>query len=699
MGKAIGIDLGTTNSAAAFDDGRVHVLPTRMNEPLTPSVVSFRKSRRKGRPGLILVGRTALNNAISAPEETIFSIKRLMGRTIDESEIAEVRDRFPYAVREADDPDDRGIRVVLNDVKYSPVDISAMILRQVVEDAERAVGGDVTHAVITVPAYFSEAQRAATREAGDQAGLVVKKMIDEPTAAAIAFGMDRVDEKHLVMVFDLGGGTFDLSVIQMVNQQFEVLGIDGDMWLGGDDFDRQIVTLISDWIRENHGFDPSQDPRFLMVAREHAEKAKISLSGLPETDLIVPAGARSPDGNLIDIDMTVTREQFESLIQPYVDRCSDLVRKLLRDQHLTPDDITSVLMVGGSTAVPRIHEAVTNIFGEERVKRFMDPMQCVALGAGALAARLTGVECPNCSTTNAEDALTCKECGEPLSSARSVGSIGLGEVTAKSLGIAALSRDDKPDTFAVIIPKGTQYPLSRPMERTFYTTSSNRISVPVYEGEDRVASHNEQQGVIEYELPEKVKPNTPVTVGFNYDKDRILTVTIRVHGRSDLSHEQTLKRDRPRTDPEVADETWREDLEGTANTAEYFLERYRDYIDRGAANKMEGDIRKGRRAYAESNRTTGQQVTEALRMTILGAGVASQLFLAERAMEGASPAEAEKLSRAVREIKEAHRQGDSRKVAKISMALQLAIARMFQERARQEGHGTGPEGTLRESLF
>jgi molecular chaperone DnaK len=701
MGKSIGIDLGTTNSGAAIEEGQVRVLPTRMNEPLTPSVVSFRQPRRADRQGIILVGRAALNNAVNAPDQTIFSIKRLMGRSIDDPKVAEVRDRYPYIITEADNPEeDRGVRVELNDVKYTAVDISAMILRQVVEDAERALGADVSHAVITVPAYFSEAQRAATRTAGDQAGLVVKKIIDEPTAAAIAFGMERSEERHRVLVYDMGGGTFDISIIQMVNQQFQVLNIEGDMWLGGDDFDREIVAVIVEWVKEEYDFDPSEDRRFLMLAKQHAERAKIALSGQPEVDLIIPAATRTPDGELVDVDMVITRDQLEKMIQHYVDHSMDLVRKALADQNLDPDDITAVLMVGGATAVPLVHQAVANLFGEERVKRYIDPMQCVALGAGILAARLTGIECPECKTVNPEDIRECQKCGALLASARSVGSIGLGEVTAKSLGISAVGRDGQPGTFAVIIPKGTQYPLTKPMERVFYTTSENLIRVPVYEGEDLVASRNELQGTIEYPLPEEVEPDTPVTVQFNYDKDRVLTVSIRVHGRPDLQIETVLTRDRPRTDFEPDDESWREELEATTSTAEYFLEQYRDYLDRGAAMKMENDIRKARRAYVEGDRAVGKQVMEALHMTVLGSGVASQLFLAERAMDGASPEAAERLARASQELKAAHRDGDRRRVEQISMALQVVAARLFQERASQmELESRDYEGLLREAIF
>lgn len=701
MGKSIGIDLGTTNSAAAIEDGRVKVLPTRMNEPLTPSVVSYRQARRAGRQGIILVGRAAINNAVNDPEQTIFSIKRLMGRTIDDPNVNDVRDRFPYTVTQADDPDDRGVRVVLNDVKYSPVDVSAMILRQIVEEAELALGADVTHAVITVPAYFSEAQRAATRAAGDQAGLIVKKMIDEPTAAAIAFGIDRAGERHRVLVFDLGGGTFDISIIQMVNEQYQVLAIEGDMWLGGDDFDREIAQEIGKWVQKEYdGLDPTSDRRFLMLAKQQAEKAKIALSGQPDVDISIPAATRTSGGDLVDVDMLLTRERFEEMIQPYVDRSITLVHRALNDQHLGPDDISAVLLVGGSTAIPLVYEAVAKVFGKEKVRRDVDPMQCVALGAGILAARLQGVECPQCRTLNVEDARECMNCKTALASARSVGGIGLGEVTARSLGISAVGKDGKPGYFSVIIPKGTQYPLARPQEKIFYVTSENLVRVPVYEGDDPIAARNERQGEIEYNLPQAVPPNTQATVSFNYDKDRVLTVGIRIHGYPDLKTDKVLTRNRSLGESDLQDDKWRQDLEGTTNTAEYFLEQYQDYLEPGTVAKVRDDVQRARRAFAEGNKVVGVQITEALRMAILGSGIASQMFLAERVMEGEPPQVTQRMQQAIRELKDARRRKDQRREQEIAMALQMAVVRIVQERAGQPAvESRDYDGLLRESLF
>lgn len=684
MSKSIGIDLGTTNSAAAIDEGRIRVLPTRMNEALTPSVVSFRKPRAAGKSGEILVGRAAVNNAQSAPEETVFSIKRLMGRTYDDPKIALMRDRFPYRIEQADD-DGQGISITLGGQKYTPAEISAMILRQVVEDAERALGADVTHAVITVPAYFSESQRAATREAGERAGLVVKKIIDEPTAAAVAFGMDRLEERHRVLVYDYGGGTFDISIIQMVNQQFQVLAIGGDNWLGGDDLDREVAAEITNWIKDETGCDPSDDKRYMMVVKQAAERAKIGLSGQQEVDIIIPAAAKTSDGGIIDVDMSLSRERFEQLARRYVNRSIDLVRGLLQEQQLTPNDFTAVLMVGGSTAIPLVYHAVADIFDAEKVKRDLDPMECVAVGAGILAARLKSVECPQCHTENAETAQQCQQCGHALSGAQATGGIGLVEVTAKNLGIQAVDREGKQDTFAVVIPKGTPYPLPRPKTREFLTTTENLIRAPVYEGDDPVASRNELQGVIDFPLPNDVPPNTPVVVEFNYDKDRVLTVTLRVRGRDDLTQTTDLQRDRPRASFEPEDDRWRENLENATNTAEFFLERFRDFLEAGQIRKLEDDISKARRAFAANDAVTGKQLTQALTMTLMGSGIASQLFLVDRAMEGADPDTSATLARAEQELKDAYRGGDRRRVEQLSMALQVSVARLFQQRSRETG--------------
>jgi len=251
--------------------------------------------------------------------------------------------------------------------------------------------------------------------------------------------------------------------------------------------------------------------------------------------------------------------------------------------------------------------------------------------------------------------------------------------------------------FAVIIPKGTQYPLSRPLERTFYTTSDRLIRVPVYEGEDSAAERNDLQGTVEYELPKEVDLNTPVTVSFNYDKDRVLTVGIRVHGDEKLTHEAVVQRDRPRPGAEADDESWREELDGTATAAEDFLDRYGAFLEPGVARKTQEDVARARQAHAEGNKAVGQRVMEALRMTVLGSGVATHLYLAERVADGTSPEKSERLTRAARELREAHKRGDRRRVDQISSALAAAVAEAIRERIGQaEAEPRDYMGLLRE---
>lgn len=684
MGKAIGIDLGTTNSVAAVEDGRARVLPTRMSESITPSVVSYRRPRGAGKIGEILVGRVAARNAPLAPEETVFSVKRLMGRTFDDPKIAETRHRYPYVIHRSDDGTE-GIRIDLGGRPYSPEEISALILRHVIEDAEKALGAKVDEAVITVPAYFSESQRAATREAGLRAGIAVHKIIDEPTAAAIAFGIDRRAERHRVLVFDMGGGTFDISIIQMTGGQFQVMTIGGDNWLGGDDFDREIMDLMTAWILDKHGHDPSEDKRYLMVAKQEAERAKLALTAQREVELNTPGIVRLPTGQLIDLDMVLSREEFEQAIQPYVARSTDLVRKLLDEQHMTPDDITEVLMVGGSTAVPLVYDAVTSLFGESKVKRDLDPMQCVAMGAAVLAVRLPRDE--------------AAPAGGPQG--RVDGQVSIGEVTARNLGIQAVDQQGiKANVFVPIIHKGETYPLKRPKEEVFYTTGENRIRVPVYEGDDPVANRNELQGVIELSIPPDVGSNTPVSVQFNYDKDRILTVTVRVHGRDDLTKVTRLQRDRPRASMNPEDDRWREYVDSTISSLEHFLQQFQEFLERGQIAKARADLDKARRALAENNAVLGKQVGQALRMTLLGSGLATTFFLAERAMDGAEPSQAEALNAAMRELKDAHRRQDRARVEQVSSAVQFSVTRIFKERAESMGHSqVDYQGLLRQGRF
>ena len=395
--------------------------------------------------------------------------------------------------------------MLLGGKPQSPVEISALILRQLKADAEQALGQAVTHAVITVPAYFSDRQREATKKAGEQAGLQVLGILDEPSAAALAFGAGREDEKHLVLVFDLGGGTFDISIIRMVKGQYEQVKLEGDNWLGGDDFDRKIVERLIGCVKVEHDVDPSQNKAFLAKAKQKAEEAKIRLSTEESVDIFLPLVRLDQLLRPFDIKMTLTRQQFEEDIRPLVERTVELVKTALRKVSREPRQITEVLLVGGSTRVPLVRAAVADVFGAEKIRDHVNPMECVALGAAIHAGSLRLPEDP-----------------APPDAPRPA---YLHQRTARALGIQA-ARGTNEEAFVVIIPENTPYPLQKPMWQTFYPREENQslIRINVYEGSHEMASLNEHQGVVEFKIPEGISATTPVEVGLNYDTDRVVTV-------------------------------------------------------------------------------------------------------------------------------------------------------------------------------
>ena len=700
MGEAIGIDLGTTNSGAGyFENGKARILLTSQSEPLTPSVVSY--NTRKDR---MVTGRPAWHLVEQFPDTTVFSIKRLMGRTFDDEDIEKVlrvQERFGYRIVRADDPNDRGLRVQLGDEKISPVDVSAMILSRIREDASHALGDrPVTHAVITVPAYFNERQRAATRLAGEKAGLTVKKIIDEPTAAAVAFGIDHAPERHRLLVYDMGGGTFDISLIQMTQQRFQVMGIEGDNWLGGDDFDLEIVQRMLDWVRDHHQLDLSQDHIFLAAAKKKAEQAKMTLSSQTEVEIYEEFKTGARQG--VTVDMTITRQQLDGWIQPYVDRSLSLVRKLLASQDLTPDDITAVLMVGGATNVPLVYETVYKTFGPSKVRRDVDPMLCVALGAGILAARLKLIECPQCGYENPESVTECERCRHSLHSATASGDIVLGEVTPQSLGIEVV-RGQTAGLFSAVIEKGTPYPINA--EHVYYTTSDRRLRLPIYQGEDELAARNELQAVVEFELPQSVPPKTPVSVVFGLDRDQVLRVSVRVQGYPNLVFEEVVKRDRARPttergEPEAQpDEHWQKALQNAIAAANHFLDEYGSYLAVGIQKKLTGDIERGRQALREGDAAEGNRITEAIARTLLGSGAATQMFLVERIIGDVGEQEAQLLKRGVRELRTAHESGDTEREEQLRAALEVHVGKFFEQKERYARAGaTDFAGLLLEKL-
>ena len=511
-GRVIGCDLGTSNSVIAVRQPEARVLQSRENQDSIPSVVGWRRDR-------IVAGAPAADRMATAPENTIVSIKRLMGRAYRDPEVERVRSRYLYQVVPPLEGTEDDLRVTLGGREYSPIEISSYILKKVKEDAELRLGEPVEFAVITAPAYFTDKQRDATRKAALMAGLKVQKILDEPTAAAIAFGVDNVGASDAanILVYDLGGGTFDISVLTVVGGVFAQLDIEGDMWLGGDDFDHKIMDYALECVRAAHGLDASGDKRFLIELKKRAEQAKRALSSADRADIEVPGLLRDGGGNLVDVELELTRERFEEMIRPEVERTMALTRTALANACVTAEEIDHVLLVGGSSMIPMVRRSLAALFGESRLRADVDPMKCVAIGAAALAAKLGArVECSR-GHLNPGAAVKCGECGEAL--AASAGAIEVGSVTAMDYGIGATG-----GRFEPIIPKGSPYPSPEPVVKTFRTPSSGlrRMKVAVYAGSNPLASANELQITAWLELPPDVPENTPLDVSLKLDADCVL---------------------------------------------------------------------------------------------------------------------------------------------------------------------------------
>ena len=407
MESAIGIDLGTTNSVVAFKKKETIILLNRENNELTPSVVGLYK-------GKIIKGSLAVDRAELAPKDTITSIKRLMGRGYSDDTVQKMKKKMLYEIVEPSDATADDVRVILGGKEYSPIEISAMILEKLKEDANMRLNPDVDviGAVITVPAYFSESQKDATRKAGWKAGLKVKKILDEPIAAAIAYGIDEPDspETKIVLVYNLGRGTFDVSVLMINAGAFVQMNIEGDMWLGGNDFNQKIIDYILREIKDEYGVDGRDNIRLMMVLKKEAEKAKKELSSMDSTDVFITDKLEDEEGNYIDVDVEITRERFEHMIEERVLSTIDIVHKAIENANLTINEIDNVILVGGSTTIPMVQRAVIDIFGEEKVLKNIDPMKCVSQGAAILAAIRKEFECPECNMVNPNDAEKCSNC-------------------------------------------------------------------------------------------------------------------------------------------------------------------------------------------------------------------------------------------------------------------------------------------------
>jgi molecular chaperone DnaK len=547
VGRRVGIDLGTTNSVVAIVDGpQPRILDSKENRPQTRSIVGLRR-RRGSTTTELLVGDPAVDNWALAPEDTVVSIKRLMGRGVGDPEVQRVRQWVSYPIVEPTDGTRESVRVVIGDTQYSPIDLSALILRKLKGDAEYHLGDEVTHAVITVPAYFSQIQRDATRKAGLQAGLQVIKILEEPAAAAIAYGLDAEDsgEAKTILVYDLGGGTFDISILTMAAGTFVTRNLEGDMWLGGDDFDQVLVQRAIDYVQHEFGLDPQSETTFMVELKKAAQSVKERLSSSHSADLIV-AGRLRDNGNLVDVELEVGRDEYERLIDPLVQRTVRIVEKALRNASLEPAQIDNVLMAGNASSLPLVQKAMEDIFGPAKILRRVHPKQCVAIGAAIVAAYLGGrIVCGapdpqdplrECGHVNAEGAEACAACGAPLvlepeaEAAPALGALILGAPFHYGAQTAG-------DRFTVFIRKGDPYPTADPETQVFYTRAPNSrmISIPIYGGDELArASANELQGQAFAILPPGLPAETPIRVKLWLDGDGVFKLAAHLEDGRDL---------------------------------------------------------------------------------------------------------------------------------------------------------------------
>lgn len=463
MAKVIGIDLGTTNSVVAvMEGGEPTVITNQEGSRLTPSVVGFAKNGER------LVGQLAKRQAVSNPDRTISSIKRHMG--------------------------EGSYRVTVDDKKYSPEEISAMILQKLKADAEAYLGETVSQAVITVPAYFNDSQRQATKDAGKIAGLEVLRIVNEPTAASLAYGIDKTDD-HTIMVYDLGGGTFDVSILDVGDGVFEVKATNGDTHLGGDDFDKKIMDWMVDEFKKAEGIDLSTDRMAMQRLREAAEKAKIELSGVMSTNINLPfitAGADGPK----HLDMDLTRAKFEAMTADLVERTMGPVRQAMSDAGLSTSDISKVILVGGSSRIPAVQAAIKAFMGKEPYKG-VNPDECVAVGAAIQAGVLSGEE--------------------------GTGNVLLLDVTPLSLGIETLG-----GVFTKIIDRNTTIPTSK--KQVFSTAADNQPSVDIHvlQGEREMAADNKTLGRFELSgIPAAPRGIPKIEVSFDIDANGIVNVSAK----------------------------------------------------------------------------------------------------------------------------------------------------------------------------